>query len=69
MSFNQFELLKQISAKPENKIVGIVRNKALTDKRVKEDLGGVTNITILEADLTNYDQVKVRSDIVSHQTP
>jgi NAD(P)-dependent dehydrogenase (short-subunit alcohol dehydrogenase family) len=53
-----FEFLKQISAKPENKVVGIVRSKPATDQRVKEELGGASNITILEADLTNYEQTK-----------
>jgi hypothetical protein len=36
-----------------------VRNKAATDKRVAEELSERSNITILEADLTNYDSLKV----------
>lgn len=55
----QWEFLNQISSNPDNTVVGIVRNKPPTDKRVKEELKGRSNITILEADLTNYDAVKV----------
>lgn len=40
--------------------MGIVRDKPTTDKRVAEELSGRSNITILEADLTKYDAVKVR---------
>ncbi|KAG6359405.1 hypothetical protein INS49_012926 [Diaporthe citri] len=47
-----WEFLNQISSNPDNTVVGIVRNKTSTDKRVAEELSGRSNITILEADLT-----------------
>ena len=40
-------------------MVGIVRDKLGTEKRVAEELGGRSNITILQADITVYDQLKV----------
>lgn len=59
MNVQQWEFLNQISSNPDNIVVGIVRNKSSTDKRVAEELSGRSNITILEADLTSYDAVKV----------
>lgn len=40
-------------------MVGIVRDKARTEERVAEELRGRSNITILQADMTVYDQLKV----------
>lgn len=59
----QWEFLNQISSNPDNTVVGIVRNKPSTDKRVAEELSGRSNITILEADLTSYDAVKVQANV------
>ncbi|RWA05542.1 hypothetical protein EKO27_g9556 [Xylaria grammica] len=53
-----WEFMKQLSDDAENTVIGIVRNKPLTDKRVAEELSSRPNITILEADLTNYDELK-----------
>nr|BDX35616.1 short-chain dehydrogenase/reductase StrP [Stachybotrys sp.] len=53
-----WELLNQISSDPNNTVVGIVRNKPPTDKRVAEELAGRSNITILEAELTKSDDIK-----------
>ncbi|CAO2654859.1 Nn.00g115920.m01.CDS01 [Neocucurbitaria sp. VM-36] len=53
-----WEFLNQISSDTNNHVIGLVRNKTATDKRVAEELGGRSNITILEADITNYDAVK-----------
>lgn len=55
----QWEFLNQISSNPDNTVIGIVRNKPPTDQRVAEELSGRSNITILEADLTSYDAIKV----------
>ncbi|KAI1172256.1 NAD(P)-binding protein [Nemania sp. FL0916] len=52
-----WEFLNQISDNPDNTVIGIVRNKSATDQRVAEELPGRTNITILEADLTQYEQI------------
>ncbi|KAK8025038.1 hypothetical protein PG990_002861 [Apiospora arundinis] len=53
-----FEFLRQISSSPDNTVVGIVRDKAGTEKRVAEELEGRSNITILQADMAVYDQLK-----------
>ncbi|KAK8039619.1 short chain dehydrogenase [Apiospora rasikravindrae] len=57
-----FEFLRQISSDPNNTVVGIVRDKPRTEKRVAEELSGRSNITILEADITVYDQIKKASE-------
>ncbi|KAK7750932.1 hypothetical protein SLS62_007064 [Diatrype stigma] len=54
----QFEFLRQISSDPKNLVVGIVRDKPTTDKRVAEELSGRSNIHILQADITDYDGLK-----------
>lgn len=59
----QWEFLNQISSNPDNTVVGIVRNKPGTDKRITQELSGRSNIAILEADLTSYDAVKVRANV------
>ncbi|KAI0189038.1 NAD(P)-binding protein [Astrocystis sublimbata] len=53
-----WEFLKQISCDPADTVIGIVRNKPATEKRVAEELSDRHNITILEADITNYDHLK-----------
>lgn len=53
-----WEFLNQISSDSNNTVVGIVRNKQQTNKRIEEELSGRSNITILEADLTNPDSIK-----------
>lgn len=55
----QWEFLSQLSNDPNNTVIGLVRNKPGTDKRVAKELPGRSNITILEADLTKYDAIKV----------
>lgn len=50
--------MKQISDDPANIVIGIVRNKPPTDKRVAKELDSRPNITILEADMANYAQLK-----------
>ncbi|RYO83504.1 hypothetical protein DL766_004970 [Monosporascus sp. MC13-8B] len=53
-----WELMKQLSSDPSNTVIGIVRNKPPTDKRVAEELSGRSNITILNADLSKRDTLK-----------
>jgi NAD(P)-dependent dehydrogenase (short-subunit alcohol dehydrogenase family) len=50
--------LVQISSDSSNTVIGIVRNKLGTDKRIASELSGRSNITILEADMANYDTLK-----------
>jgi NAD(P)-dependent dehydrogenase (short-subunit alcohol dehydrogenase family) len=54
----QFELVKQISEDQENLVVGLVRDKAATEKKVTAELGDLSNVHILHADLTNYASLK-----------
>ncbi|KAI9146995.1 Short chain dehydrogenase virK [Paramyrothecium foliicola] len=54
----KWEFLRQLSADTSNVVVGIVRNKAGTDKRVSEELNARSNITIVEADITDFDALK-----------
>ncbi|KAK5424319.1 hypothetical protein LTR20_008787 [Exophiala xenobiotica] len=53
-----WEFLSQLSANPKNTVVGFVRNKAATDKRITEELSDRSNISIVEADLTDYEALK-----------
>lgn len=55
----QFEFLRQISNDTNNLVIGIVRDKPTTEKRVAGELGGRSNIHILQADVTDYDALKV----------
>jgi NAD(P)-dependent dehydrogenase (short-subunit alcohol dehydrogenase family) len=53
-----WEFLRQLSQDQANTVIGIVRNKPAVDKRVSEELSGRSNITILQADLTDYKAIK-----------
>jgi hypothetical protein len=55
----KFEFLRQISADPNNTVVGLVRNKVATDTKVKEELNH-PNIHIGQADLADFNSLKVR---------
>jgi hypothetical protein len=54
----QWSFLDQLSQIPDNIVIGVVRNKAATDKRVAEELNR-PNIHILQADITSYTDLKV----------
>ncbi|KAL4874392.1 NAD(P)-binding protein [Aspergillus karnatakaensis] len=49
-----WEFLRQLSANPANTVIGIVRDKAGTDKHVAEELSDRKNIHIVQGDLTDY---------------
>ncbi|KAI1470393.1 putative short chain dehydrogenase [Daldinia caldariorum] len=55
-----YEFVRQLSQDPRNTVIGVVRDKQQTIKKVSEDatLKGRSNIHILEADLTSYEAVK-----------
>ncbi|KAL8858282.1 MAG: hypothetical protein Q9178_005145 [Gyalolechia marmorata] len=53
-----FELVKQISEDPKNLVVGLVRDKAGTEKKVAAKLGDRSNVHILHGDLSSYDSLK-----------
>lgn len=51
--------LAKLSANPDNTVFGLVRDKASTDKTVAAELPDRKNIHILEADLVDYEAMKV----------
>ncbi|KAI1747574.1 hypothetical protein F4782DRAFT_535234 [Xylaria castorea] len=53
-----FEFLRQISSETSNTVIGLVRDKSATEKRVKEELSGRTNIHILHGDLKDYESLQ-----------
>ncbi|KAI2475495.1 Short chain dehydrogenase [Pyrenophora tritici-repentis] len=53
-----FEFTKQLSSDPKNLIVGLVRNKSATEKKIKQELPTRSNIHILHADLSNHASIK-----------
>ncbi|KAK5064439.1 hypothetical protein LTR84_000272 [Exophiala bonariae] len=53
-----FELVKQISSDPNNLVIGLVRDKAATEKKVATELGKRPNVHILHADLISYASLK-----------
>ncbi|KAI0407919.1 NAD(P)-binding protein [Xylaria palmicola] len=59
-----FELLCQVSQNPDNVVVGLVRDKAATEKKVLAELNR-PNIHIVQADLTDYDSLKKSIDAVA----
>jgi len=58
----QFAFLRYISADPANTVVGLVRDKVTTEKKVSEELGTRPNVHIIQADITDYDSLKVGTD-------
>ncbi|KAK9320300.1 NAD(P)-binding protein [Lipomyces orientalis] len=52
-----FEFLRQLSANPDNVIIGLVRNKASTEAKVAKEVPG-KNIHILQADITDNEALK-----------
>ena len=56
----QFEFLNQISADSANTIIGLVRDRAATEKKINEELGSRSNVHIIQADITDYDALKVK---------
>ncbi|KAI1128462.1 NAD(P)-binding protein [Nemania abortiva] len=59
-----FEFLRQLSENPNNVVVGLVRDKAGTDKKVLAELNR-PNIHIVQADLVDYDSLKKSLDVVA----
>ncbi|KAH7383962.1 hypothetical protein BKA66DRAFT_463186 [Pyrenochaeta sp. MPI-SDFR-AT-0127] len=55
-----YGFLTHLTKDPKNTVIGIVRNKPVTDKKISEDpeLKGRTNFHILSADMTDYAALK-----------
>jgi hypothetical protein len=56
----QFEFLRQLSRDAGNTVIALVRNKAATEKSVAQELPGRKNIHIVQADVEDYEALKVR---------
>ena len=51
-------MVKQISKDQSNLVIGLVRDKPATDKKIAAEIGSQPNIHILHADLTDYASLK-----------
>ncbi|RAL13933.1 SDR family oxidoreductase [Aspergillus homomorphus CBS 101889] len=49
-----WEFVRQLSSDPKNTVIGLVRDKPATEKRVTQELESRPNIHILQADITDY---------------
>ncbi|KAI5863713.1 NAD(P)-binding protein [Durotheca rogersii] len=63
-----FEFLRQLSEDPSSIVIGLVRDKASTVKKVASELGGRSNIHILQGDLINYASLKKAAEDTSKIT-
>jgi NAD(P)-dependent dehydrogenase (short-subunit alcohol dehydrogenase family) len=63
-----WEFLRQLSANLDNAIIGIVRDKATTDTRITQELADRSNITILQADISDYSALKATVAATSEVT-
>ncbi|RYP91057.1 hypothetical protein DL770_002830 [Monosporascus sp. CRB-9-2] len=62
-----FEFIRQLSEHPDSVVIGIVRDKEATEKRVQSELKR-TNIHILQGDLVNYESLKKAAEDTSKIT-
>ncbi|EED21072.1 short chain dehydrogenase (AtsC), putative [Talaromyces stipitatus ATCC 10500] len=53
-----YELLRQLSADPNNTVIGLVRNKPATDARVSTELSERKNIFVIHGDMTDVQSLK-----------
>jgi hypothetical protein len=54
----QYAFVQQFSTDPANTVIGIVRDKASTEKRLEKD--GIKNVVLFEADIADLAALKVR---------
>ncbi|KAH8898661.1 NAD(P)-binding protein [Thozetella sp. PMI_491] len=62
-----FEFMRQLSENPDNTVIGLVRDKDATEKKVAVEIRR-ENIHILEADVTEHGALKKASETVSQIT-
>ncbi|KAJ4380187.1 hypothetical protein N0V86_004496 [Didymella sp. IMI 355093] len=53
-----FEFVRQTSEDPNNIVIGLVRDKIATEKKVETEFGGRGNVHILNGDLASYASLK-----------
>ncbi|MCJ1314259.1 hypothetical protein MMC25_007939 [Agyrium rufum] len=61
-----WEFMTQLSGNPDNTVIGIIRNKPPTAQRVAAELADRKNISLLEADLTDYAALKKAAENAEH---
>jgi NAD(P)-dependent dehydrogenase (short-subunit alcohol dehydrogenase family) len=54
----QFEFVRQTSEDPNNLVIGLVRDKTATEKKIAAEFGDRTNVHILNGDLASYASLK-----------
>ncbi|KAL5001867.1 hypothetical protein BDV10DRAFT_182027 [Aspergillus recurvatus] len=52
--FSGWEFLRQLASNPDSAVIGLVRNKSETEKKVTEKFSGSDNVHIIQGDLTDY---------------
>jgi hypothetical protein len=57
LTYDQAAFLKNLASNPSNTVIGLVRNAADTEDKIAE--WRTPNVHILQADVTNYDSLKV----------
>jgi hypothetical protein len=62
----QYAFVQKFAADQTNTVIGIVRDKASTEKKFKED--GIKNVVLFEADIGNLAALKVRVTLALEQT-
>ncbi|OAA80550.1 NAD(P)-binding domain protein [Akanthomyces lecanii RCEF 1005] len=63
-----FEFLRQLSAEPNNLVVGLVRDQAATLAKVEAELASPSNVHILQADIADYASLKSSVDKIADIT-
>ncbi|PHH86368.1 hypothetical protein CDD83_10353 [Cordyceps sp. RAO-2017] len=63
-----FEFLRQLCQDSGNTVIGLVRDKPSTDKRVADELKAPSNVHVLQADITDYSSLEKAVAAVSEIT-
>ncbi|KAJ9608848.1 hypothetical protein H2200_006619 [Cladophialophora chaetospira] len=61
-----YGFIQHLSQDPSNIVVGLVRDKPATDRKIQQD--GIKNVTILQADITDREALKAARDQVKELT-
>ncbi|KAG5744105.1 hypothetical protein H9Q70_013194 [Fusarium xylarioides] len=60
-----FGFVQVLASNPDNTVIGLVHNKAATEKKLAQELGSPKNVHVLEADITDYNTLKDAVEAVS----
>jgi len=60
-----FEFIRQLSANPDNKVVGIVRNTANMQEKLAKELPGKENVFVVKGDLADYKSLAASAEEAS----